>query len=79
MKVSSAGEAGEITGTKDKEYNLIWFTKVCLSNTLRLEKYIVDADREGDRELADLFSKAQSESKKGAERGKQLLKSRLNG
>jgi hypothetical protein len=30
-------EAGEITGTKDKDYNIIWFTEVCLSNVLRLE------------------------------------------
>lgn len=79
MKVSSSGEAGDITGTKDKEYNLIWFTKVCLSNALRLERYIVDAEREGDSDLAELFRKAQVESKKGAERGKHLLKSRLTG
>ena len=70
-------ETGNITGTKDKDYNIIWFTEVCLNNVLRLETYIKDAEREKDTELADFFRKAQAESKKGAEQGKQLLASRL--
>ena len=74
---SSATETGQITGTKDKDYNIIWFTEQCLSNALRLENYIQDAEREGDNELADFFRKAQHESQKGAEQGKNLLKSRL--
>jgi hypothetical protein len=36
----STQETGHITGTKDKDYNLIWFTEACLSNALRLETYI---------------------------------------
>ena len=71
-------ETGDVTGTKDKNYNLIWFTEACLSNALRLEQYVADADREGDAEVAELFRKAQADSRKGAEQGKQLLKSRLN-
>ena len=70
-------ETGGITGTTDKDYNLIWFTEVCLSNALRLEIYIKDAERSGDDELVELFRKAQAESRKGAEQGKQLLASRL--
>ena len=70
-------ETGHITGTKDKDYNIIWFTEQCLSNVLRLETYIADAEREGDNELADFFRRAQAESRKGAEQGKQLLKARL--
>jgi hypothetical protein len=70
-------ETGDITGTKDKDYNIIWFTEQCLSNALRLEIYIQDAERENDSELADFFRKAQHESQKGAEQGKELLKSRL--
>jgi hypothetical protein len=70
-------ETGGITGTADKDYNLIWFTEACLSNALRLEIYIQDAERGGDTELAELFKKAQSESRKGAEQGKQLLAARL--
>ena len=70
-------ETGDITGTKDKDYNIIWFTEICLSNVLRLQTYIEDAEREGDSELAEFFRRAQGESRKGAEQGKQLLASRL--
>jgi hypothetical protein len=42
-----------------------------------MEQYAQDAERDGDQELADLFRRAQGESRKGAERGKQLLRSRL--
>ena len=73
----STAETGQITGTKDKDYNIIWFTEACLNNALRLETYIQDAEREGDRELAEFFRRAQGESRKGAEQGKQLLASRL--
>jgi hypothetical protein len=72
-----AEETGQVTGTKDKDYNLIWFVEQCLSNALRLETYIQDAEREGDSELADFFRRAQGESRKGAEQGKQLLRSRI--
>ena len=77
--MSSSGESGDVTGTKDKDYNIIWFTEQCLSNALRLETYAQDADREGDAELADFFRRAQGESRKGAEQGKQLLAQRLGG
>jgi hypothetical protein len=70
-------ETGGITGTADKDYNLIWFTEACLSNALRLEVYIRDAERAGDDELSGFFRKAQAESRKGAEQGKQLLATRL--
>jgi hypothetical protein len=75
--MTGSGETGHITGTKDKDYNIIWFTEACLSNALRLETYIQDAEREGDTELATFFRKAQAESRKGAEQGKQLLRERL--
>ncbi|MET0557802.1 MAG: hypothetical protein ABW065_03915 [Solirubrobacterales bacterium] len=70
-------EAGEITGTQDKDYNVIWFTEQCLSNVLRLETYVKDAERENESELADFFRRAQEASRKGAEQGKELLRSRL--
>ena len=70
-------ETGEITGTKDKDYNLVWFVEQCLQNALRLDTYIQDAEREGDDELATLFKKAQAESRKGAEQGKSLLGARI--
>ncbi|HJT03182.1 MAG TPA: hypothetical protein VJ757_06075 [Pseudonocardiaceae bacterium] len=75
----STTETGQVTGTKDKNYDLIWFTEACLSNALRLETYIQDAERQGDAELADLFRRAQAESRKGGERGKEMLRQRLTG
>jgi hypothetical protein len=72
-------ESGQITGTKDKDYNVIWFTEQCLNNVVRLETYIEDADREGDAELADFFRRAQETSRKGAEQGKGLLVKQLAG
>ncbi|HEV2782763.1 MAG TPA: hypothetical protein VGX25_25505 [Actinophytocola sp.] len=70
-------ETGQVTGTKDKDYNIIWFVEQCLSNALRLETYIQDAERERDTELAEFFRRAQGESRKGAEQGKELLAKRL--
>ena len=71
-------EGGQVTGTPDKTYNIVWFVEQCLNNALRLETYAQDAERDGDNELAEFFRKAQHESVKGGEQGKQLLKSRLD-
>ena len=76
---TASAETGQITGTKDKDYNVIWFTEQCLSNVLRLETYIQDAERDGDSELADFFRRAQGASRKGGEQGKELLRKRLGG
>jgi hypothetical protein len=70
-------ETGDVTGTRDMTYDLIWFTEACLKNALRLENFIADAEREGDQETAELFRKAQADSRKGADQAKTLLKSRL--
>lgn len=70
-------EAGEITGTRDKDYDIIWFVEQCLSNVLRLETYVEDAERAGDSELAAFFQRAQETSRKGAEQGKEMLRGRL--
>ncbi|MFI5720674.1 hypothetical protein [Nocardia sp. NPDC051750] len=71
-------ETGQFTGTKDKDYNLIWFTEACLSNALRMEVYSRDAERAGDTEIAEFFQRAQHESQKGAEQAKALLAQRLS-
>jgi hypothetical protein len=77
--MTSTTETGGATGTRDKDYNLIWYVEACLSNALRLESYIQDAERDKDTEIVDLFRRAQADSRKGAELGKQLLRARLNG
>ena len=77
--MSQAQESGQSTGTKDKDYNIIWFTEQCLSNALRLAEYAQDAERDGDNDLAEFFKRAQRESQKGAEQGKEHLKKRFAG
>jgi hypothetical protein len=78
MPTATEQETGQVTGTKDKNYNIIWFTEQSLSNALRLETYIQDAERDGDNELADFFRRAQEASRKGSEQGKALLRERLS-
>lgn len=73
----TTSHAEQATGTKDKNYNLFWYVEKCLDNALRLETYISDAERDGDEEAAELFRKAQADSRKGAEQGKALLSTRL--
>ncbi|MDX8056761.1 hypothetical protein SK571_45970 [Lentzea sp. BCCO 10_0798] len=75
--MSVNADAQTVTGTKDKDYNIIWFVEACLSNALRLETYVQDAESAGDSELAEFFRRAQGESRKGAEQGKALLSQRL--
>lgn len=76
--MTTAADSGQITGTKDRDYNLIWFLEHCLNNALRLETYIGDAERERDEEVVELFRKAQSDSRKGAEMAKTLLGKRMS-
>jgi len=78
MSTIAATETGQVTGTKDKDYDLIWFTEQSLQNALRLEVYVQDAKRSGDDELASFFERAQHESRKGGEQGKALLARRLH-
>jgi hypothetical protein len=75
--MTQTDETGPMSGTKDKDYNIIWFTEQCLSNVLRLETYIKDAERDGDTDLANFFRRAQETSRRGADRGKEMLKKRI--
>ena len=65
------------SGTKDKNYDLITVTQLCLEHVWRLDQYAGDAEREGDQELAQLFRKMQEHSRKGADECKRLLNERL--
>lgn len=76
--MTSTTETGHVTGTPDKDYDLIWYVEACLENALRLETYIQDAERAKDTEVVELFRKAQADSRKGAELGKELLSRRLS-
>ncbi|RHW24789.1 hypothetical protein D0Z08_22730 [Nocardioides immobilis] len=78
--VTDAGlvDAGKVTGTRDRDYDLVWFLQACLSNALRLEQYLADAEADNDDQLIELFTKAQIDSKKGAALAKELLRDRLS-
>jgi hypothetical protein len=65
------------SGTKDKNYDLITVTQLCLEHVWRLEQYAQDAEREGDSDLATLFRRMQEHSRKGAEECKRMLGERL--
>jgi hypothetical protein len=65
------------SGTKDRTYDLIAVTHLCLEHVWRLEQYATDAEREGDSELAGLFRRMQGHSQRGAEECKQMLTARL--
>lgn len=66
------------SGTKDKTYDLITVTHLCLEHVWRLEQYAADAEKEGDDNLAALFRRMQGHSKQGAEECKALLGERLS-
>ena len=65
------------SGVKDKNYDLITVTQLCLEHVWRLDQYAQDAERDGDQELASLFRRMQEHSRKGGEEGKRLLHERL--
>ena len=66
------------SGTKDKNYDLVTVTQLCLEHVWRLDQYAQDAEREGDEELASLFRRMQEHSRKGGEECKRLLRQRLD-
>ena len=67
------------TGFSNTRYNLVSVLYHALEGGATYDKYVQDAENEGDQELADFFRRAQNESKKGAEQGKDVLRKRLAG
>jgi hypothetical protein len=65
------------SGTKDRTYDLIAVTHLCLEHVWRLEQYARDAQTDGDEDLAELFRRMQDHSRRGAEECKAMLGRRL--
>ena len=65
------------SGTRDKNYDLITVTHLCLEHVWRLDQYAQDAEREGDQELGALFRRMQEHSRRGGDECKRLLRQRL--
>src|SRR5438445_7662604 len=72
-----AATATPKSGTKDKNYDLITVTQLCLEHVWRLDQYAEDAERDDDAELAKLFRQMQEHSRRGAEECKKMMSKRL--
>ena len=70
-------EGERATGTPNTIYDLSSVLFHALEGGASYDTYIEDAERDGDSDLADFFRRAQETSRKGAEQGKDLLRSRL--
>lgn len=66
-----------ITGTQDKTYDLLSLLYHTLQGAEALARYIADAERGGDDELAAFFRETLESERDLAERGKALLRERL--
>ncbi|NHD15792.1 MULTISPECIES: hypothetical protein [Actinopolyspora] len=64
---------------KDKNYNLITVLQQSLENVWVVDKYIQDAENQGDEELARWLRAIKENNQKAGEQGKQLLQKRLQG
>ena len=73
---SSSGSSGRVTGasgTKDATFNLVSILYHALEGAETYGKYIMDAESEGDRELAEFFQQVKEEEYRRAELCKQHL------
>jgi hypothetical protein len=65
------------TGTKDESYDLISILYHALQGAETYDQYISDAEQRGDKDLAQFFRDTKEESRRRADRAKQLLAKRL--
>lgn len=68
----------ERSGTRDKHYDLVAVTHLCMEHVWRLDQYAEDAESDGDDELASLFRRMQEHSLRGADECKRMLADRLD-
>jgi hypothetical protein len=68
----------EKTGTSNAAYNLVSVVYHALQGAETYEAFVSDAEREGDVELSDFLRDVQERNREIADRGKQLLKTRLD-
>ncbi len=63
---------------KDDYYDLVSVVQASLHYAWQMKQYIEDAERDGDKELAEWFRKIQHNNEKAGEQGKQMLAARLS-
>jgi rubrerythrin len=64
------------TGISNARYNLVSVLYHSLEGGATYDKYIEDAENEGDQELADFFRQVQQEDAQRAQQAKSLLDQR---
>ncbi|MDR7300037.1 hypothetical protein [Haloactinomyces albus] len=62
---------------KDKNYNLVAVLQRSLEQAWQLQTYLEDAESQNDTELSEWLRQLQEENLRAGERGKQLLRDRL--
>jgi rubrerythrin len=70
------GEGEQLTGVSDNVYNLSSVLYHAAQGGTLYAKYIEDAEREGDQELADFFRQVQQQDAQRAQQARDLLASR---
>ncbi|MPY85961.1 MAG: hypothetical protein GEV00_22485 [Actinophytocola sp.] len=71
--------AEHATDTRDEHYNLTSVLYHTLQEADTIGRYIEDAQRADDDEVAEFFREVQESDRQRAERAKQLLRTRLHG
>jgi rubrerythrin len=70
------GEGEQLTGVSDNTYNLSSVLYHAAQGGTQYAKYIEDAEREGDQELAEFFRQVQQRDAQRAQQARDLLASR---
>lgn len=65
------------TGTNDPTYDIVSVLYHALQGAENYAKYVEDAERERDTELASFFREAQQEEVRRSQRAKEMLANRL--
>ncbi|QKT02951.1 hypothetical protein HUS23_03570 [Ectothiorhodospiraceae bacterium 2226] len=71
-------ESERATGVRDEDYDIVSTLYHALQAADTAEKYIGDADQEGDQEAKQFFQEVQDHNRRIAERAKQLLTQRIS-
>lgn len=67
-----------VTGTKDEHYDIVSALYHALQGANVCNKYILDAEKEGDREVVAFFHEVQDSNRRLAEKAKHLLADRVH-
>lgn len=68
----------QVTGTRDRDYDLVSVLYHALQAGTTYQQYIDDAEREGDNDVAEFFREAQQQDRQRAQRAKELLDKRFH-